>query len=167
MVRVVRAERGRDWSRLVFDNGIELEMPCEGELWSYLEFIDRVMVVLNMSHGNGCDQYRNIFCWRKEDGGLLWQVERARTPTGVECEGAYKNLKLQVRRPDGGYREAGIEEWWSGYETPEGVLVEVYLKPFRVGVDRLLAMTLEEYPCEVEVDYETGAVRFLALHQKV
>ncbi len=162
MVRVVRAERGRDWSRLVFDNGIELEMPCEGELWSYLEFIDRVMVVLNMSHGNGCDQYRNIFCWRKEDGGLLWQVERARTPTGVECEGAYKYLELKVRMEDGSYCYAGEsvrhgERLWGG----------VYLKPFRVGVDRLLAMTLEEYPCEVEVDYETGAVRFLALHQKV
>ena len=162
MVRVVRAERGRDWSRLVFDNGIELEMPCEGELWSYLEFIDRVMVVLNMSHGNGCDQYRNIFCWRKEDGGLLWQVERAVRPDGRECEGVYKYLELKVRMEDGSYRYAGEsvrhgERLWGG----------VYLKPFRVGVDRLLAMTLEEYPCEVEVDYETGAVRFLALHQKV
>jgi len=28
-------------------------------------------------------------------------------------------------------------------------------------------MTWEEYPCEVEVDCETGGVRFLALHQKV
>lgn len=158
MVRVAGADRRRIW----FDNGIELEMPCEGELWSYLEFIDRVMVVLNMSHGNGCDQYRNIFCWRKEDGGLLWQVARAVRPDGRECEGAYKYLLLRVRKPDGSYHSGT-----RGRELPGGIVAKEYLERFRVGVDRLLAMTLEEYPCEVEVDYETGAVRFLALHQKV
>ena len=163
MIRVREASK----RRIRLSNGVKLKMPCDGRLWSYIEFEDRLMAVVNMRHGNGCDQYRNIFCWRKEDGGLLWQVARAVRPDGRECEGVYKNLKLQVRRPDGGYREGGIEEWWSGYETPEGILVEVYLKPFRVGVDRLVSMTWEDYPCEVEVDYETGAVRFLALHQKV
>jgi len=120
------------------------------------------MVLMNIFDIEHCDQCRNIFCWRKEDGGLLWQVARAVRPDGRECEGAYKYLELKVRMEDGSYCYAGEsvrhgERLWGG----------VYLKPFRVGEDRLLAMTLEEYPCEVEVDYETGAVRFLALHQKV
>ena len=119
--------------------------------------------MLNMSHGDGCDQYRNIFCWRKADGGLLWQVARAVRPDGRECEGVYKYLELKVRQPDGSYvDESEVEEG-----QPEEILGMFYLKPFRVGVDRLVSMTWEEYPCEVEVDYETGGVRFVALHQKV
>ena len=113
VIRVVRADERRIW----LDNGVKLKMPCKGEIASYLEFLDRIMAVLYVFDKKRCDWRRNIFCWRKEDGGLLWQVERARTPTGVECEGVYKSLRLRVKQPDGSYvdesevDESLPEEW--------------------------------------------------------
>jgi len=153
MIRVKDASK----RRIRLSNGVKLKMPCDGRLWSYIEFEDRLMAVVNMRHGNGCDQYRNIFCWRKEDGGLLWQVERARRPSGVECEGVYKLLRLEVKQPDGEYRHDGdieIDE-----SLPEEIVGKRYLKPFRRGEHRLVAETLEDLGCVVEVDYETGRVR--------
>ena len=153
LIRVVRA----DERRICLDNGIELEMPCKGEISSYLEFLDRIMAVLYVFDKKRCDWRRNIFCWRKEDGELLWQVERARRPSGVECEGVYKLLRLEVKQPDGEYRHDGdieIDE-----SLPEEIVGKRYLKPFRRGEHRLVAETLEDLGCVVEVDYETGRVR--------
>jgi hypothetical protein len=166
MVRISAVEE----KEIAFDNGIVLRMPCKGEIWSYLELLDRVIVVLFVFDTKRCNQFRNIFCYAKEDGHLIWQVEQPYGRDHQPLEAVYKYIALHIRGEDGGWlsiAENGSIE--VDHELDDGSEVggQIYLKPFRYGVDRLSAMTLHEFPSEYWIDYETGKVEWFAIHQKV
>jgi len=158
MIRVTDADK----ARLQLSNGVQIIMPCKGKLWSYLEFIDRVILVVNIFDTNHCNQFRNIFCYSKEDGHLIWQVEQPYGRDHQPLEAVYKYIKIHIKQGDDSYLDAS-----EAFECADGVIGEAYLKPFRYGVDRLSAMTLYDFPSEYWIDYETGKVEWFAIHQKV
>jgi len=158
MIRVVHADK----DRMEFSNGIQIIMPCEGKLWSYLELIERAILVVNIYDTKRCNQFRNIFCYSKADGHLIWQVEQPYGRDHQPLEAVYKYVKIHIKQGDDSYLDAS-----DAFECADGVIGEAYLKPFRYGVDRLSAMTLHEFPSEYWIDYETGKVEWFAIHQKV
>jgi len=158
MIRVTGADR----TKLQLSNSAQIVMPCEGKLWSYLELLDRVILVVNIYDTKHCNQFRNIFCYSKEDGHLIWQVEQAYGRDHQPLEAVYKYVNLKVKQDDGSY-----DYGHKSIQHECGIWGKVYFEPFRYGVDRLEAMTLCEFPSEYWIDYETGKVEWFAIHQKV
>ena len=151
-------------------HGIHITMPCEGQLWSYIELIDRVIVVVNIYDIRHCNQYRNIFCYSKQDGHLIWQIEQPYGRDHQPLEAVYKYIALNIKGDNGHWlsiEENGSLEVDHKLEDGSEISGQVYLKPFRYGIDKLATMTLAEYPSEYWVDYETGKVEWFAIHQKV
>jgi len=155
-----------DKSRIKLCNGVEIN-PIEfgGRIQSYLELQDRI--ILHLYHNTRYSKpnyniYRNIFCYSKQDGHLIWQIEQPYGRDHQPLEAVYKNINLKVKQKDGTYDYAH-----ESIQHGDRIWGKVYLKPFRYGVDKLEAMTLAEYPSEYWVDYETGKVEWFAIHQKI
>jgi len=154
-------ERVRKIGAFNLGNGQTIE--CAGPVLSYLELLDRLIVVLHWYHAtNLFDIRRNIFCYAKADGHLIWQVEQPYGRDHQPLEAVYKYVKIHIKQGDDSYLDAS-----DAFECADGVIGEAYLKPFRYGVDRLSAMTLHDYPSEYWIDYETGKIEWFAIHQKV
>ncbi|MEW6647895.1 MAG: hypothetical protein AB1450_11905 [Pseudomonadota bacterium] len=145
-------------------NGKEVE--CAGPVLSYLEFNERLIVLLNWYHASNLyDIYRNIFCYAKSDGHLIWQIEQPfHSETGALLEEVFKNIKLYIRQNDGSYKRFGDQ---NKYPWDDVVAGSSYPKPFRPGIDRLETMTWSQFPQEYYVDYETGKLTWFAKHQKI
>jgi hypothetical protein len=154
-------ERVRKIGAFELDNRCLIE--CPGPVLSYLELQDRLIVVLHWYHASNLfNLCRNIFCYAKEDGHLIWQVEQPYGRDHQPLEAVYKYIKLQILQADGSYLDES-----DAFECMDGVIGETYLKPFRAGTDRLKTMTLCAFPSEYWIDYETGKVEWFAIHQKV
>ena len=152
--------------RLKLKSGIVLDFVKLGTfLNTYLELQDRI--IFHFYHDveqrkptfNLC---RNIFCYSKQDGHLIWQIEQPYGRDHQPLEAVYKYINLKVKQKDDTYAYAH-----ESIQHEDRIWGKVYLKPFRYGVDKLEAMTLAEYPSEYWVDYETGKVEWFAIHQKV
>jgi len=158
-----------DEDKLKLKSGIVFDFAELGTfLNAYLELQDRI--VFHVYHGdieerkptyNLC---RNIFCYSKADGHLIWQVEQAYGRDHQPLEAVYKNIKLYIKQDDGSYERFSDPE---EYPWDDEVPGTSYLKPFRYGEDRLATMTLCDFPSEYWIDYETGKVEWFAIHQKV
>jgi hypothetical protein len=161
---IIEVKRGH----LRLANGVEINVSgFKAKIASYLEFPDRVIIrtwtaVDTEKEEAGYNLCRNIFCYSKEDGHLIWQVEQAYGRDHQPLEAVYKYINLKVRKADGSYDYAH-----ESIQHESGIWGKIYLKPFRHGVDKLEAMTLADYPSEYWIDYETGKVEWFAIHQKV
>ena len=80
----------------------DLTIECSGPVLSYLELQDKLIVLLNWYHSsNLLNIYRNIFCYSKKDGSLLWQVQQPYDRRdGGALEEVFKNIKLQILRSE-------------------------------------------------------------------
>ena len=154
--------------RLKLKSGVVFDFVKLGTfLNSYIELQDRIIfhffhdVEQRQPTFNLC---RNIFCYSKQDGHLIWQIEQPYGRDHQPLEAVYKNIKLYVKQEDGAYeRFSDMNEYPWDDEVPG----TFYPKPFRYGTDKLSTMTLAEYPSEYWVDYETGKVEWFAIHQKI
>jgi len=167
MIRVTDADK----TKVQLSNGAQIIMPCKGKLWAYLEFIDRVVLVVNIYDTKHCNQFRNLFCYSKDDGHLIWQVEQAYHPDTKEpLDEVFKYIALHIRGEDGQWlsiEENGSLEVDHKCADDSEVGGQIYLKPFRYGVDRLSSMTWSQFPQEYWIDYETGKLEWFAYHQKI
>jgi len=156
---------------LCLKNGIEVDVSLlKAKISAYLELQDRIIIKLwtavdAKKEQAGYDLCRNIFCYSKEDGSLIWQVEQAYHPdTREPLDEVFKNLKLYIKQDDGSYeRFSDLKE----YPWDDVVAGNSYHKSFRVGVDRLSSMTWSQFPQEYWIDYETGKLEWFAFHQKI
>jgi hypothetical protein len=96
-----------DEDKLKLRSGIVFDFVKLGTfLNSYLELQDRIIfhffhdVEQRQPTFNLC---RNIFCYAKEDGHLIWQVEQAYGRDHQPLEAVYKYIALHIRGEDGGW----------------------------------------------------------------
>jgi len=160
-------------------NGIEVNIPCDGEIWSFIELFDRILVLANLFDVVGCNQFRNIFCYSKNTGEQLWQVEqpwqwRRLDPEGREMrkvyvEEVYKLMWLSMYE---GNRKLSAEEMrqkgWNYEAIGEGevkISAFYYFRPFRPKINRIEARTLSHFPKDYTIDIDTGKVDLLEVHQ--
>jgi len=164
-----------DRDRLVTKSGIELNFIELGTfLNAYLELQERIIV--HVYHDidkrqpifNLC---RNLFCYSKEDGSLIWQIDQAYHPdTREPLDEVFKYIGLCVEKEKGQW--LSLEENGSKiarHRCLDGSEIEgqIYFKPFRYGIDKLDTMTWSQFPQEYWIDYETGKLEWFAYHQKI
>ena len=150
---------------VVLSNALAIDIACKGKLWSYLELQDRILLLVNIYDIERCNQYRNIFCHAKTDGSLLWQVQQPYDHrNGKPLEEVFKNIKLYIEQSDGKLKRYGDPK---EYPWDNQVAGNAYDKPFRKGLDKIGTMTLGQFPNEYWIDYETGKLEWIAIHQKI
>jgi len=148
------------------------KIECLGPVLSYLEFQDRMIVVLHWYHASNLfNIYRNLFCYSKEDGSLIWQVEQAYDPdTREPLDEVFKYIGLSIEGEGGTWlslEENGSKVVKHQCDDGSEVTGQVYLNEFRYGTDKLDSMTWSQFSQEYWIDYETGKLEWFAFHQKI
>ena len=167
----------KEWEDTIdLSNGVKIKL--ENKIRSYIELQDRIMInvynlsieyyerMFNLYQGKKYHDrkylepqtsevnHRNIFCYSKEDGKLLWQVESKEDSPYVEV-----NLNI----PDCETRKVNHEVI---YKDEAGIALEdrqvfgVILKEsFRKGKDSLVGHTFSCHGYNIDID--TGKVTFV------
>jgi hypothetical protein len=166
-------------SRIRLCNDIEIDVSkFKAKISSYLELQDRVILKLwtdvdANKEKPGFVLCRNLFCYRKQDGSLIWQVEQPYDgfqPDKPLLDEVFKFIGLSVLGHNGltiPLSENGSIVKEHRLENGSIVSGQVYLNQFRYGIDRLKTLTLSNFPNEYWVDYETGKLEWIQFHQKI
>lgn len=162
-------------TRVVLKNQIGIDLSLYNAfIGSYLELEDRILLRLVWSEKlkPQYDIHRNILCYAKATGALLWQVEQpwqrervdpeGKTMRKVYVEEVYKYIKILIQMPDGTHDS---NQHVSKSHAEGSVNGKIYLKPLRPNLDRLEAMTFSHFPKEYAIDPDTGEVELLEMHQ--
>lgn len=129
----------------------ETQISCPAKIFSYVELKDRLIVLVlfkSEMYETDKDTLRNIFCYDKQTGEQLWQVEGC-------GDSVYVGMGIRIKQEDGSYIPGGIRagEWGQ-------VMSVTYLnKELRKGLDYIQVRT---FAChEYALDIDTGKVTFL------
>lgn len=171
MINVCDANR----KKISLSNDIIIDVSLIGaRLRSYLQLEE--CIILHVFHNPDIYKpsyniYRNIFCHAKTDGSLLWQVQQPYDHrNGKPLEEVFKNIGLYIADDQGGWlsiEENGSEIVEHCDQEGKTVIGQKYFGAFRPGIDRLETMTLGQFPNEYWIDYETGKLEWIAIHQKI
>ena len=171
--------------RVILRNDAVIDFSrIKAKIRSFIELEDKILFLVwtavnAKKEEPGYDLYRNIFCYSKNTGERLWQVEqpwqwRRVDPEGREMrkvyvEEVYKLMWLSMYE---GNRKLSAEKMrqrgWNYEAIGEGevkISAFYYFRPFRPKVNRIEARTLSHFPKDYTIDIDTGKVDLLEVHQ--
>ena len=123
-----------------------VSIKCKNEINFYIELQDKVIVLLDNYHASHLfDVTRNIFCYDKETGREIWQVES-------QEESPYVGLHLGIKKEEGDY------EWQEIVEKGSIEKIEYTSELFRKDKDKVAAVTFNSH--QYYIDIETGKVEW-------
>ena len=132
---------------VTIDSKVTIE--CKNEILFYIELKDFIIILVNWYHASNLfDIFRNIFCYSKTDGSLLWQVEQTHTIKGEPLEKVYVGLGIRIKQEDGSYKPAGD---LSPGENTRPFWIKYIDKPFRAGIDKFLARTFDGFQFYIDI----------------
>jgi hypothetical protein len=166
-----------EWKDLIeLDNNVKIK--TKSEIQSYIELQDKVIVLtgfttidsyhrdaeiqqkIGYKYVDTLDEHTsvyggNIFCYSKEDGKLLWQVESKEDSPYVDIGIGILNEGCEDLDEMDDNKYTFIEETKEG-----GIEVTTYIdKPFRAGKDNLGTCTFSCHGYNIDID--TGKVTFV------
>jgi len=134
-------------SHIILKNGKELKLP--DKISFYIELQTKILVLTYYPTEDlpvdKEDIYRNIFCYDKETGREIWQVES-------QEESPYVGLHLGIKKEEGDY------EWQEIVEKGSIEKIEYTSELFRKDKDKVAAVTFNSH--QYYIDIETGKVEW-------
>ena len=127
------------------DSGI---IKCPEDIEFYIELIDKIIVLVlfpSEIYEYTEKGFRNIFCYDKETGREIWQVES-------QEESPYVGLHLGIKKEEGDY------EWQEIVEKGSIEKIEYTSELFRKDKDKVAAVTFNSH--QYYIDIETGKVEW-------
>jgi len=146
------ASNGRELthiSSIELSNNMAISLPDKAT--SYIEMKDRIVVLILFP--TQClpekeeDIYRNIFCYSKTDGSLLWQIEHYDVD-GEIIEDVFVGMSVLINK------EEKNEEWYTTTLNKE-----IKAPSFVPERDSFTLGTFEG--CRYELDPLTGKIKFI------